>query len=113
RRLGEMYRYTRWLAAEARASRSARLACEAFAVGDTQLCERRLDSEALTRLKQRAKATRTGASWLSAAAWMRAIHTWNTRAGAKADITQNSLISLEFPVSLRRGLGGESANDGH
>ena len=113
RRLGEMFRYTRWLAAEARAARSARIACESFAIGDTQLCERRLDGDALERLKQRAKATRTGASWLSAAAWMRAIHTWNTSAGAKTKTIPNPIISLEFPVSLRRGLGGECANDGH
>jgi hypothetical protein len=113
RRLGEMFRYTRWLAAEARAERSARIACETFAIGDTQLCERRLDSDALARLKRRATATRTGASWLSAAAWMRAIYTWNKTAGANSNAPPNPLISLEFPVSLRRGLGGESANDGY
>lgn len=109
RRLGGMFRYTRWLAAEARASRSARIDCEAFTTGDTQLCERRLDSDALRRLKRRAMETRTAATWLAAAAWMRAIHAWNSRTGG----TSNPLISLEFPVSLRRGLGGECANDGH
>lgn len=117
RRWSEMFRYTRWLAAEARAARSARVDAETFAIGDTHLCERRLDSDALARLKRRAKATRTGASWLSAAAWMRAIYAWNTRNGALSDensaVTSNPIISLEFPVSLRRGLGGESANDGH
>lgn len=116
RRLGEMFRYTRWLAAEARAARSARIDAETFAIGDTHLCERRLDSAALARLKRRATATRTAASWLSAAAWMRAIHAWNTRTGASSNRTStasNPIISLEFPVSLRRGLGGECANDGH
>ena len=113
RRLGEMFRYTRWLAAEARATRSARIDAETFAIGDTHLCERRLDGDALARLKRRATATRTGASWLSAAAWMRAIHAWNSRNGATSNATTNGIISLEFPVSLRRGLGGDRANDGH
>ena len=111
RRLGEMFRYTRWLAAEARAPRSTRIACEAFATGDTQLCERRLDSAAFTRLKKRATATRTAASWLAAAAWMRAIHASNLGAGAEA--ASNSIVSLEFPVSLRRGLGIESRHSDH
>lgn len=101
RRLGKMLRYTRWLAAEARAARSARIKVDEFARGDTHLGERRLDTEAFMRLKQRAAATRTAATWLCAAAWMRAIHAWNLQ----ADADSNPIISLEFPVSLRRGLG--------
>ncbi len=107
RRLGDMFRYTRWLAAEARAGRSARIKLDAFTAGDTQICERRLDSDAFTRLKRRATVTRTAATWLCAAAWMRAIHAWNSG----ADATSNATISLEFPVSLRRGLGNDHRRD--
>ena len=107
RRLGAMWRYTRWLAAEARAGQSTRLNVDAFTTGDTHICERRLDPEALTRLKQRAAATRTAATWLCAAAWMRAIHAWNV----SRDATFNRNLSLEFPVSLRHGRGNDRRND--
>ncbi|HEY6232002.1 MAG TPA: hypothetical protein VIW64_12130 [Pyrinomonadaceae bacterium] len=99
RRLAAMWGYTRWLAAEARAGQSTRLKVNAFATGDTHICERRLDCNVFVRLKQRATATRTAATWLCAAAWMRAIHAWNI----SHDATSNPNISLEFPVSLRHG----------
>ena len=107
RRLGEIFRYPRWLAAEARAGRSARICVDAVATGDTHICERRLDSDAFTKLKRRATATRTGATWLCAAAWMRAIHAWNSAAA----VTPNAIVSLEFPVSLRRGRGNNQRRD--
>jgi len=103
-----MWRYTRWLKAEARAGRSARLAMDACATGDTHTCERKLDTDAFVRLKQRAAALRVAPTWLCAAAWMRAIHRWNVSRGAIA----NTLISLEFPVSLRRGRNNDRKN-GH
>lgn len=108
RRLGSLWRYTRWLAMEARAGRSARLAMDSCTTGDTHTYERRLDREAFTRLKQRATAARTAATWLCAAAWMRAIHRWNVSQGSAG----TAIVSLEFPVSLRRGRGKNQTN-GH
>ena len=107
-RLAGMWRYTRWLASEARAGRSARLAMDACTTGNTHTCERRLDTDAFLRLKRRAATLRVGPTWLSAAAWMRAIHRWNVSRGR----VTNALVSLEFPVSLRRGRNGDH-NNGH
>jgi hypothetical protein len=107
-RLGSMWRYTRWLAAEARAGRSARLAIEACTTGNTHTCERKLDRDDFIRLKQRAATLRVAPTWLCAAAWMRAIHAWNL---SRKD-TSDPLLSLEFPVSLRRGRNGDH-NNGH
>ena len=107
-RIAGMWRYTRGLAVEARAGRSARLAMAACATGDTYSCERTLDAEAFQRLQQRAKALRVASTWLCAAAWMRAIYRWNV---SQSD-TSNPLISLEFPVSLRRGRKNQRDN-GH
>ncbi len=94
-----MWHYTRWLAAEARAGRSARLDGEGFTAGNTHIYERRLQPEDFNRLKSRAEKIRTAPLWLCAAAWMRTIHQWNVSRSAAF----NPLISLEFPVSLRRG----------
>jgi hypothetical protein len=107
-RVAGIWRYTRWLAAEANAGRSARLAIDVCAAGDTYTCERRLDTEAFVRLQQRAVALRVAPTWLCAAAWMRAIHRWNVSRGSSA----NSQVSLEFPVSLRRARRGNGKN-GH
>jgi hypothetical protein len=107
-RVTGMWRYTRWLAAEARAGRSARLAIDACTTGNTHTCERMLDTDAFIRLKQRAAALRVAPTWLSAAAWMRAIHRWNVSRGYAA----NAQVSLEFPVSLRRRRNGDGKN-GH
>jgi len=99
RSVGSLWRYTRGLAAEARAGRSARLAMDACSTGTTHTCERTLDHEAFSRLKQRAVVVSVAPAWLCAAAWMRAIKAWNASQG----LPSNDLISLEFPVSLRRG----------
>ncbi len=58
-------------------------------------------------ISQRAAMIRVAPAWLCAAAWMRAIHRWNDSQGLSA----NALLSLEFPVSLRRGR--DSARNGH
>ena len=94
-----LLRYTRRLSWEARAARSARLAVNACANGDTYTCERTLDPNTFNRLKQRAATALVAPTWLCAAAWMRAIHAWNVLQKGASD----PLISLEFPVSLRRG----------
>jgi len=106
RRVRGMWRYMRWLAEEARSGRSARLDVDACTTGDTYTCERRLEPHAFMRLKQRAAAARTAPTWLCAAAWMRAIHRWNVSRGS----TTNSIVSLEFPVSLRRGRASDRRN---
>ena len=106
RRLGSLWRYTRWLASEARAGRSARLAMDASTTGNTNTCERRLDRDKFTQLKKRAAALRVAPTWLCAAAWMRAIHLWNLSRNKKSE----PLISLEFPISLRRGRNHDHNN---
>jgi len=105
-RVASMWRYTRWLAAEARGGRSARLAIDTCTTGDTHTCERRLDTDAFVRLKQRAATLRVAPTWLCAAAWMRAIHRWNVSRGG----TASTQVSLEFPVSLRRGRHNDRKN---
>src|SRR6266508_1208767 len=58
-------------------------------------------------ISQRAAMIRVAPAWLCAAAWMRAIPRWNDSQGLSA----KALLSLEFPVSLRRGR--YSARNGH
>jgi hypothetical protein len=103
-KLKPMWRYTRWLAAESRAGRSTRLAVRACAPGDVATCERELEGAAFDRLKLRASSSGVAPAWLCAAAWMRAINKWNASQGAGS----NSVVSLEVPVSLRRGRGSEN-----
>ncbi len=98
RKLRSMWRYTRWLGTEARAGRSARLAMELCTTGDTHTCKRTLAQETFIELKRQAAEARVTPTAWCAAAWMRAIHSWNTSQGAAS----NPLISLELPVSLRR-----------
>lgn len=99
RRLGSMWRHTRWLAREARGTRAARLALRAVACGDIGTVERTLDAAAARALASR---SRSGAPWQVAAAWLRALHAWNLGRGAGT----NPTLSLEVPVSLRRGPNG-------
>jgi hypothetical protein len=107
RRFGSMWRYPSRLAAEARAGRSARLAIQQCTPGNTNTRERMLDRDAFIRLKQRAATLRVAPTWLCAAAWLRAIHRWNISQGLSA----NACLSLEFPVSLRRGRNRGSKSD--
>ncbi len=98
RKMRSMWRYARWLGFEARAGRSARLAMESCATGDTYTCKRTLDREAFIELERQAgEVGVTPMAWC-AAAWMRAIHSWNSFREAAS----NPLVSLEVPVSLRR-----------
>lgn len=99
RKLRSVLGYTRWLNSEARAGRSARLAVDACAKGNTYTCERTLDRERFVKLNERAATAHVAPTWLCAAAWMRAIHAWNILQKGASD----PLVSLEFPVSLRRG----------
>ncbi|HEV2914414.1 MAG TPA: hypothetical protein VGX92_14145 [Pyrinomonadaceae bacterium] len=100
-----MWRYTRWLAAEAKAGRSISLKMRAREPGDIATCERLLGATAFDRFKERAASARVAPAWLCAAAWVRAIGAWNHSNG---DSTPGT-VSLEVPVSLRFGRGGEGS----
>ncbi|HSL56044.1 MAG TPA: hypothetical protein VK868_16690 [Pyrinomonadaceae bacterium] len=71
---------------EAQSDRSARIAVRSNAPGPIAIVERDLEREQLS-------------GWLCAGAWMKAIYAWNRSRGPMT----TSLISLEVPVSLRRG----------
>lgn len=92
-------RHAKWLRTESRAGRSARLTMRACQPGDIAICEKTLDHQAFHHFKRRAQELGVAPAWLCAAAWMRAIHAWNV----SRDESRNSIVSLEVPVSLRRG----------
>jgi NRPS condensation-like uncharacterized protein len=94
-----MWRYTRWLAAEAKAGRSARLAAIAQEPGEIAIAARGLNKSCFAHIRRRAAASSVTPAALCAAAWVRAIGAWNARQGSAA----NSLVSLEMPISMRRG----------
>jgi hypothetical protein len=73
---------------EAQANKSARISVRSTAPGPIAIVERDLDRGALG----------AAPAWLCAAAWMKAIHSWNRSRGTAT----NSCVSLEVPVSLRR-----------
>lgn len=93
--LGSMWRYLRWLRRESRQGRSARLAVRATAPGDVGICSRWLTRE-----------HGIPSTWLCCAAWVRALGGWNAERGG-----ENPLVSLEVPVSTRRG--GEAPDLGN
>ena len=92
------WRYLRWLSSEASANRSARIAVALCEPGDTSSLVRTLDQNRVAQLKQQANESGIMPTAWCAAAWMRAIHSWNV----SRDAVGNSLVSLELPVSLRR-----------
>jgi len=92
--LGPMWRYLRWLQRESRQGRSARLAVKATAPGDIGICSRWLTRE-----------HGIPSTWLCCAAWVRALGGWNAERGG-----DNPLVSLELPVSTRRGEEPELGN---
>jgi hypothetical protein len=96
-RLAAMWRYVRWLAAEAGAGRSMTLNMRACEPGDIETCERMLDETEFDRVRGRASAAGVSPAWLCAAAWVRAVGGWNGPRGSAG----KGLVSLEVPVSLR------------
>jgi NRPS condensation-like uncharacterized protein len=106
KKLPGMWRYTRWLAAEAKAGRSMPLKMRACHPGEIATCERMLDAAACERIKQRAVKASVTPAWLCAAAWVRAIGAWNTAQQVTAPGRQ---VSLEVPVSLRPRRDGTDA----
>lgn len=97
RRLPGMWRYMRWLGAEAKAGRSMSLNMRARAPGQVATRERLLDETDFACLNERALSQGVSPAWLCAAAWVRAIGSWNR----SRSIAATSLVSLEVPVSLR------------
>ena len=92
-----MWRQMRSVSAEARAGRSMSLAMCAREPGPIATCERLVDEVDFVELKGRAGSAGITPAWFCAAAWVRAIATWNS---SRAIPTQR-LVSLEVPVSLR------------
>ena len=84
---------------QAQSDKSARLAVRSVTAGPIAIAERDLETRALRELKERAAELGVAPGWLCAAAWIKAIHGWNRSRGPAT----TSLISLEVPVSLRRG----------
>ncbi|HYY56102.1 MAG TPA: hypothetical protein VE842_02165 [Pyrinomonadaceae bacterium] len=104
-KLAGMWRYARWLAAEAKGGQSMSLTMRAREPGDIATCERLLCGTAFDRFKARALQARVAPAWLCAAAWVRAIGDWNGSRGAASF----GPVSLEVPVSLRFGRGGKGS----
>ncbi|MCB9547882.1 MAG: hypothetical protein H6706_18840 [Myxococcales bacterium] len=94
-RLRALFGYTRWLAREARAGRSARLALAAVAPGPQAVTT---GAVPLAPVLARAHALGVSPAALGAAAWVRAIARFNA-----ARLPSSGPISLEIPVSLRQG----------
>ncbi|HEX8128958.1 MAG TPA: hypothetical protein VF527_07650 [Pyrinomonadaceae bacterium] len=97
RKLFGMWRYMRWLAAEAEAKRSMSLTMRAREPGEIATRERLLDETDFDCVSERAAAAGVAPTWLCAAAWVRAIGAWNR----SQSIATTGLVSLEVPVSLR------------
>lgn len=90
--------YARRLGSEARAARSTRLAMDACSPGDTSSLVRTIHANSFALVKHRATEIGVMPTAWCAAAWVRAIHSWNASRGQAG----NALVSLELPVSLRR-----------
>lgn len=97
--IGRLWQHARRLRRDLRAQRSARLWVRAVTVGPIGLVERTLRGDHLDVIRERAGRARTRPPWVCAAAWVRAIHRWNRVHGAAV----TPQVSLEVPVSLRRG----------
>jgi hypothetical protein len=95
----ETWGHLRRMSKEAKAGRSVRLAVRNCVPGSTATCDRLLAPEESKKLVEQAAIHGTQPLWLCTAAWMRAIHAWNRLSNPAS----NSIVSLEFPVSLRRG----------
>jgi hypothetical protein len=97
--------YTRWLAKEAKLQRSTRVAIRECKPGDIEICVRVLDKNAYDSIRNYSKSLGIFPAFLCAAAWVQAIHQWNTIRNQNA----NSIVSLEMPASLRRGQHRENS----
>jgi len=96
--LGSLWRHARGLRRDVRVARSARLWVRDVSNGSIGVVERTLHGDDLDAIRERAARARTRSTWVCAAAWIRTIHRWNRAHGAATP-----QVSLEVPVSLRRG----------
>ncbi len=106
RKLSGMWRYTRWLAAEAKSGQSMSLIMRAREPGEIATHETLLDETACERLKRRAIKASVTPAWLCAAAWIRAIGAWNA---SQPGAASGRRVSLEVPVSLRPRRDGKGS----
>ena len=97
-KLADSWKHARTLSREAKLDRSARVALREAKPGAIATCDRRIDAATRRAITARAASAQVRPPWIVAAAWLRAVYAWN----ARRDATQ-SLMSLEVPVSLRRG----------
>lgn len=97
-KLAASWAAARTLAREAAADRSARVALRDEIAGAIACCDRRIAAAGRAAIVERARVEQVRPAWIVAAAWLLALHGWNTRRG-----TANAVISIEVPVSLRRG----------
>jgi hypothetical protein len=107
-KLAASWKAARTLAREARADRSARVALRDEVAGAIACCDRRIDAAGRAAIVLRARTEQVRPAWIVAAAWLQALHAWNVRRGA-----ENALISIEVPVSLRRGPHAMSGTGNH
>lgn len=99
RSIGELWRHAQRLRRDIGVGRSARLWVRAMSAGGTGVVERTLYGDDLEALRAQATRAQTAPAWVCAAAWIRTIHHWNCAHGAAV----TPQVSLEVPVSLRRG----------
>jgi hypothetical protein len=107
-KLAASWKHARTLAREAKQDRTARVALRAATPGAIATLDRRLDAAGRAAIVARAASAEVRPPWIVAAAWLRAVYAWNARRGA-----DNPLMSLEVPVSLRRGPHAMSGTGNH
>jgi len=96
--VGKLWRHFRALRRDVPVARSARLWVREVSTGAIGVVERTQQGDDLDAVHDRAARAQTRPAWVCAAAWIRAIHRWNRAHGAATP-----QVSLEVPVSLRRG----------
>ncbi len=99
KKIVSMIKYIRWLAKEAKQQRNTRLAIRDCKPGDIGSCIQVLDKNVYDAIRNYSKSIGVFPAFLCAAAWVQVIHQWNTIKNQNS----NSIVSLEMPVSLRRG----------
>jgi len=99
RPLREALKNLQELRSQARLNQSARLALRTCTTGDVSVVKRDLERGEFRELQRQARDAGVAPGWLCASAWIKAIHAWNLSHNTDA----KPLISLEVPVSLRRG----------
>jgi hypothetical protein len=94
----QTWSYLRRMTRETKTNVSAPLAIRSRKPGPTATCERLLEQQSFQLISELASMHGTQLLWFCTAAWMRSLHRWNR----SVNNGSSSIISLEFPVSLRR-----------